>query len=109
MTQQNKTDDELVWGPLIGDAPGTSNHTTSTPQTLQAVSSSIIESATYFPDRNVLSLVFRANISERYVYYRVPAEVVEKFADALKEGRSAGRFFHRNIKGKFSFVREYNK
>jgi hypothetical protein len=78
-------------------------------QSLTVNSSSIIESVTYRPDKMTLSITFKSAPKERYVYYSVPQSLVDSFRDALINERSAGRFFHRNIKGKFVFLKELER
>ena len=103
----NKHNSELqdeIWDKLLSEPK--EQRPSLEPRTLPVVSSSIIQAATYRPDRLTLSIVFHNSPKERYVYYSVPNEVILKFSETLKDDRSVGRFFHRNIKGKFSFVKE---
>ena len=65
----------------------------------QPIHSSLIASAAYHPTLQFLDL--QLHDGARYRYLRVPACI---YADLIRAA-SIGRFFNRNIKNGFSFVR----
>jgi hypothetical protein len=59
--------------------------------------SSNLSSATYDPDLQNLTIEF--NSGETYVYFNVPRSVYQ----GLQHAGSAGSYFHRHIRGRYSY------
>ncbi len=67
------------------------------PETTITPGSSNIEEFTFDPDTDTLTVVFRDGDS--YDYFNVPQSVHRNFQAAA----SAGQFFHRHIRQRFSY------
>lgn len=67
------------------------------PETMVTPSSSNIESITFDPDTDTLTVAFRSG--DEYDYLNVPPQVYRAFASA----GSAGQYFQRHIKGRFAY------
>jgi len=65
--------------------------------------SSNLSKAEYDPSMEVLILHFRKGGIYEYI------EVGRKVYDGLTEAKSAGRYFHTDIKGKFEFLKRVPK
>ena len=59
--------------------------------------SSVVNSFIYFPETEILRIIYQSGAI--YDYYKVPAEISEKF----KTARSKGQFLNYVIKPKFRF------
>lgn len=66
------------------------------------VSSSAISSVSYDKETRTLSVAFTSNPAKFYDFYNVPPRVVREFVKA----DSCGRYYHRNIRGKFMQEKE---
>lgn len=78
--------------------------TTTTEYSTPSISASFeastnLSKAEYDPSMQILTLHFRKGGVYEYI------EVERKVYDALLEAKSAGQFFHTDIKGKFEFLR----
>ncbi len=64
---------------------------------LEKVNSSDIAAIGYDPEHQTLAIEFHA--TGRYHYFSVPPEIY----DQLRQTPTHGKFFHRNIKGKYAW------
>lgn len=112
MSSDDGIDD--MWGKLLAEAPGSAlrpkSGSRNDPEvihaTLETEQSSTILEALYDPGKEIFSVSFRYNPDLKYVFYRVPSEVGKGFFENLKQNQSPGKYFHKEIQGRFSFLKE---
>ncbi|RLJ34396.1 KTSC domain-containing protein [Chryseobacterium sp. 7] len=59
--------------------------------------SSVVNHFIYFPDTEILRIIYQSGAV--YDYFKVPADIIEKF----KEARSKGQFLNKVIKSRFKY------
>lgn len=96
-----------MWNGLLGEGPEVSpGSSTALRASLETSQSSTILEALYDQGKQIFSVSFRASPDLRYVFYRVPKNIGEGFFETLKQNQSPGKYFHKEIQGKFAFLKE---